>query len=70
MGFELHDIPTGRRLQGLKCCTMDRETIDIVLECAAALEKSAFDGTVRDAHYAHINRLLASGNLEVSHCLT
>jgi hypothetical protein len=44
--------------------TMDHTTIDIVLECAAALEGTAFDGTVRDRHVAHIRRLLSSTRLE------
>ncbi len=43
---------------------MDRTTIEIVLECAAALEATAFDGTVRNTHCARIEQLLASARLE------
>jgi hypothetical protein len=43
---------------------MDHTSIDIVLECAAALEATAFDGTVRDGHIVHIRRLLSSARLE------
>jgi hypothetical protein len=48
----------------LSSTTMDQAFVDIVLECAAALEATGFDGAVRDTHRAHIGRLLSSAPLE------